>query len=89
MAVRKRVLVSGRVQGVFFRDTCRRRAQQEGVSGSARNLPDGRFEAIFEGDPDAVEALVKWCHDGPPHAAVEAVEVSDERPGGTTGFEVA
>jgi acylphosphatase len=86
MTVRRRVLVSGDVQGVFFRETCRRMAAGVGVSGSIRNLPDGRVEAFFEGDPDAVERLVDWCRSGPPAATVEGVETSDQDPVGETGF---
>jgi acylphosphatase len=80
------VLVSGRVQGVFFRDTCRRRAEATGVSGWVRNRPDGRVEALFEGAPAAVDALVAWCGQGPPHAAVETVEIFDEQLSGAEGF---
>jgi acylphosphatase len=80
------VLVSGRVQGVFFRDTCRRRAQDAGVSGWVRNTHDGRVEALFEGPPVAVEALVAWCRQGPPRAAVDAVEIFDEELSGAKGF---
>jgi acylphosphatase len=85
---RKRVLVSGFVQGVFFRDSCRSQAQRAGVAGWVRNLDDGRVEAVFEGEPAAVDRLVAWAHDGPPHAAVRAVEVVDEEPEGLARFEV-
>ncbi|MQA99174.1 MAG: acylphosphatase [Actinobacteria bacterium] len=88
MAVRRRVLVSGRVQGVFFREACRRRAEGEGVAGAIRNLPDGRVEASFEGDPDAVRRLVVWCRSGPPSATVEELEEIEEDPIGETGFRV-
>ena len=77
MGVRKRLLVSGRVQGVFFRDSCRREAGRLGVSGSATNLDDGRVEVIAEGDESAVSALIEWCREGPPHAEVRGVEVED------------
>ncbi|MEV1050728.1 acylphosphatase [Streptomyces sp. NPDC049887] len=86
--VRKRVVVSGVVQGVFYRDTCRRVAEEHGVSGWVRNLADGRVEAVFEGGPDAVETLVRWARSGPPSADVHSVEVSDEEPEGLAGFEV-
>ncbi|MFE7773127.1 acylphosphatase [Streptomyces sp. NPDC057445] len=86
--VHKRVIVSGLVQGVFFRDTCRRVASEYGVSGWVRNLADGRVEAVFEGDPDAVETLVRWARQGPPSAVVESVEVWEEAPEGLEGFEV-
>lgn len=77
MSVRKRALVSGRVQGVFFRDSCRREAERVGVTGSARNLDDGRVEVIAEGDEDAVEALIDWCREGSPQSQVKSVEVED------------
>ncbi|MEV7520331.1 acylphosphatase [Streptomyces sp. NPDC091371] len=76
--VRKRVIVSGTVQGVFFRDTCRREALEHGVAGWVRNLPDGDVEALFEGGEDAVEAMVRWARTGPPAAVVRAVEVREE-----------
>jgi acylphosphatase len=87
-AVRKRVVVSGRVQGVFFRDSCRRRALDEGVSGWVANTDAGEVEACFEGDRDAVERLVEWCRTGPPAARVDSISVEDEQPRGTRGFEV-
>jgi acylphosphatase len=80
------VLVSGRVQGVFFRDTCRRRAQAAGVSGWVRNRDDGRVEALFEGPPDAVDQLARWCREGPPQAHVDGVEIFDEELSGVDGF---
>ncbi|MER7009448.1 acylphosphatase [Dactylosporangium sp. NPDC000555] len=86
--IRKRVLVSGRVQGVFFRDTCRRAAETRGVAGWVRNLPDGRVEAVFEGDDEAVEALVAWSRHGPESAHVTGVEVRDGPPEGLTGFRI-
>ena len=89
MAIRRRVLVSGHVQGGFFRETCRDKAESLGVAGSARNLPDGRFEAIFEGDPDAVEQLVRWCREGPSSARVQGVEVIEEEPRGERSFSVS
>jgi acylphosphatase len=86
--IRRRVTVSGRVQGVWFRDSCRERARGLGVAGRVHNLSDGRVEAVFEGEPDAVEAMVAWCHDGPEHAVVVSVDVVDEQPQGETGFEM-
>lgn len=73
--IRAHVFISGLVQGVYFRDSARREAQRHGVTGWIRNLPDGRVEAVFEGRPKDVEALVAWCHHGPPHARVERVDV--------------
>ena len=86
--VRNRVLVSGRVQGVFFRDTCRRVAEQHGVAGWVRNLPDGRVEAVFEGPADQVRRLVEWAHAGPRMAVVDQVAVEAETPEGLAGFRV-
>jgi acylphosphatase len=85
---RRRVIVSGRVQGVFFRDTMRRRAQSAGVAGWARNTPEGSVEAVFEGEPGAVAELVEFCRRGPSRAEVDSVKVEDEEPEGLSGFEV-
>ena len=82
----RRVVVAGRVQGVFFRDTCRRRALAAGVTGWVRNRADGRVEAQFEGPPAAVAALVEWCREGPPQASVDSVDVSEEVLSGAEGF---
>ena len=78
----------GRVQGVFFRDTTRRRADASGVAGWVSNRPDGAVEAVFEGDPAAVGQLVDFCRTGPSRAEVESVEVVEEEPEGLSGFEV-
>jgi len=86
LVVRYRVLVSGRVQGVFFRDTCRRLAQEHGVAGWVRNLPDGRVEAVFEGPAQDVDRLVAWAHHGPRHAVVDHVAVQAEPPEGLDTF---
>jgi len=86
--MRKHVVVHGRVQGVFFRDSTRQRAQAAGVAGWVANRPDGAVEAVFEGDDDAVESLVAWMHDGPRGADVERVELEDDEAEGLTGFEV-
>lgn len=82
------MLVSGRVQGVFFRDECRRRAASEGVSGWIANRADGRVEAWFEGAPAAVDAMVAWCRQGPRRASVENIEVAPETPAGVDGFRI-
>jgi acylphosphatase len=87
--MRRRVIVHGRVQGVFFRDTTRRLAESRGVAGWARNNPDGSVEAVFEGDADAVDEMVRFAQEGPRGAAVERAEVVDEEPEGLTGFQVA
>lgn len=85
---RTRVLVSGRVQGVYYRDTCRREALRHGVAGWVRNLPDGRVEAVFEGEPTAVATMVDWARGGPPRAEVTGTEVLEEEPEGLAGFQV-
>lgn len=86
--VRRRVVVHGRVQGVGFRYAVARTAKRRGVSGSARNRADGTLEAVFEGDPEAVESLVRFCHDGPRGAEVERLEVFEEEPEGLSRFNV-
>lgn len=87
--VRRRVIVHGRVQGVFFRDTTRRTAESRGVSGWVRNNPDGSVEAVFEGPEEAVGAMVGFAQEGPRGAMVESVDVRDEEPEGLTGFRVS
>ena len=89
MTVAKRILVSGRVQGVFYRDSCRQEAERLGLAGSARNLDDGRVEVIAEGDGDAVRRLIEWCRTGPSHADVDSVEETDVEPRGESGFRTA
>ena len=86
--IRRRVIVHGRVQGVFFRDSMRRLAQQRGVSGWAANRWDGTVEAVLEGDDEAVERVVEFAHQGPRGAQVESVEVFNEEPEGLSGFAV-
>jgi acylphosphatase len=86
--VRYRVLISGHVQGVFFRDTCRRMAERHGVSGWVRNLPDGSVEAVFEGTDGEVRHLVDWSRHGPRSAVVRDVRVQAEPPEGISGFQV-
>jgi acylphosphatase len=85
---RSRVIVHGHVQGVFFRDTTRRLARERGVAGWVRNRPDGLVEAVFEGEPEAVDALIEFSRSGPRGAAVARVEVSEEEPEGLEGFEI-
>lgn len=86
--IRRHVIVHGRVQGVFFRDTARRMAQSRGVAGWVRNAPDGTVEAVFEGDEEAVESMIRWCHEGPRGAVVGRVEVGGEEPEGLAGFRI-
>jgi acylphosphatase len=87
-AARRRVVVHGNVQGVFFRDSTEKEAGSRGVAGWVRNRDDGAVEAVFEGDPEAVQALVDFCRDGPSRADVDRVDVTDEEPEGLSGFEV-
>ena len=84
----RRAIVSGRVQGVFFRDSCRSRALELGVAGTVENLADGTVALVAEGDPGAVDALLAWCRGGPPRAVVTDVAVRDEAPRGHEGFRV-
>jgi acylphosphatase len=86
--IRRRVVVHGLVQGVFFRDTVRRRAVQLGVAGWVRNNWDGTVEAVFEGQPEAVDALVTLCNEGPRGARVDRAEVSEEAPEGLDFFAI-
>jgi acylphosphatase len=86
--VRRRVVVHGWVQGVFFRDTVRRRATAARVAGWVRNNRDGTVEAVFEGEPADVERLVAFCHEGPRGAQVDRVEVTEEDPEGLRDFDI-
>ncbi len=88
MARRVHVVVSGRVQGVFFRTSCAGRARELGVAGFVRNLPDGRVEAAFEGPEEGVDAMVAWCRHGPEWAEVRSVETSVEELLGEPGFRI-
>jgi Acylphosphatases len=86
--VRRRVTARGRVQGVGFRYTCARAARAVGVSGWVRNRADGTVEAVFEGEPGAVEQLIEWMRSGPPGALVTGVDIAAEKPSGAPGFEI-
>lgn len=86
--IRRRIIVRGHVQGVFFRDSLRRLAQQRNVAGWVSNRYDGAVEAVLEGDEDAVERLVEFAHRGPRGAQVESVEVLAEEPEGLGGFSI-
>jgi acylphosphatase len=86
---RVRVFVSGQVQGVFYRATCRDLARGRGLGGYVRNLPDGRVEAAFEGPEDQVDAMVAWCREGTDYAHVDDVDVTGEEPRGDREFRVA
>ena len=82
------VLISGRVQGVFFRATTQREARARDLDGWVRNRSDGRVEAVFEGPEPAVEELIEFCHEGSPAASVESVETEYEQPRGESGFRI-
>jgi acylphosphatase len=86
--IRRRVLISGRVQGVGYRDTCQRLASERGVTGWVRNLGDGRVEAVFEGTEEQVDGMVEWASHGPRMAAIADVAVQTEPAAGLTEFVV-
>ena len=89
MKNRVHVFISGRVQGVFFRASTRNRALELGLKGWVRNLPDGRVEAVFEGEEEKVKEMLKWCHKGPAFASVSDVEYRTEKPTGEfNSFEI-
>jgi acylphosphatase len=86
--IRRRAVVHGRVQRVFFRDTARRMARSHGLVGWVRNTPEGTVEAVFEGEADAVESMLRWCEEGPRGATVERVDVTNEEPEGLAEFRI-
>jgi acylphosphatase len=86
--VRRRVVVHGRVQGVFFRDSTRERARAHGVAGWVANRSDGALEAVLEGESEDVDRVVRFLETGPPRAEVERIETSAESPEGLSGFSV-
>ena len=88
MAIARRVRIHGRVQGVFFRDSAREEAARLRVAGWVRNCSDGTVEAVFEGPPDAVSALVEFCRAGPGASTVEHLDVESEEPEGLSAFDV-
>jgi acylphosphatase len=88
VTTRRRVVARGRVQGVFFRDATRRAAESRGVAGWVCNRGDGAVEAVFEGESDAVDSMLRFVGDGPGRAEVEGLEVVPEEPEGLSGFEV-
>jgi acylphosphatase len=85
--IRRHLIVHGRVQGVFFRDSTRESAENEGVSGWAANRDDGTVEVVLEGAPDAVESVIGFCRTGPMSADVTSVDITEEEPEGPSGFE--
>jgi acylphosphatase len=84
--IRRRIVVGGLVQGVYFRDSCRRQALANNVAGWVRNRRDGKVEAVFEGTAESVERLLRWARHGPEDAVVKSVSVQDEEPQGDNGF---
>ncbi len=88
MRVRRHVIARGQVQGVWFRGATQEQARARGVDGWVRNQRDGSVEAVFEGSPEAVEALLVWCREGPRSARVDALEVTDEPEEALHGFEI-
>lgn len=86
--IRRHVTVSGHVQGVFFRETCRREARARGVAGWVRNNGDGTVEAVLEGEPEAVDKVLAWMRTGPASARVSGVQAQREEPVGERGFTV-
>jgi acylphosphatase len=86
--IRRRVVVHGRVQGVFFRDSAQERGRAHGVAGWVRNRPDGAVEAVLEGPAEAVDRVVRFLENGPPRAEVSDIEVREEEPEGLSGFEI-
>jgi acylphosphatase len=88
MQVRRHLLVSGQVQGVSYRDSCRRVAEAHDVTGWVRNLGQGQVEAVFEGGIAAVDAVLDWARHGPDLADVTDVRVREEEPQGLVGFQI-
>ena len=86
--IRRRAIVHGRVQGVFFRDSTRERANAHGVAGWVTNRPDGAVEAVLEGPPDGVQSVLRFLETGPPQASVDHVDISEEVPEGLAEFSV-
>jgi acylphosphatase len=86
---RAHVKISGEVQGVFFRDSTRQKAEELGLAGWVKNVPDGQVEALFEGPPEKVREMIRWCEEGPQRASVENVDTNFEGASGDLeGFEV-
>ncbi len=78
MKTHKHVLISGKVQGVFFRANTKQKAEQLGVTGWVKNTSDGKVEAIFEGDEEDVNEIITWCHQGPSLARVDDVDIKEK-----------
>lgn len=88
MTTRRRVVVHGRVQGVFFRGSTQEHARSVGVNGWVRNRPNGTVEAVFEGSEAQVQEMIRYCREGPPWARVERLDEFDEAPEGLAGFAI-
>ena len=86
--IRRRLVVHGHVQGVFYRDSARHAARNEGVAGWAANRSDGAVEVVLEGPPEAVESVAGYCRTGPSSAEVRSVDEHEETPEGLTGFQI-
>ena len=87
--IRSHIFVKGKVQGVYYRQNTMEAAKANGVTGWVRNEPDGSVLAVFEGEPDRVERMCRWCRTGPDHARVSRVDVTEEEPEGLTSFVVS
>ena len=85
MKINVRVIISGRVQGVWFRASTKQKAEQLGLMGWVRNTADGKVEAVFEGEENVVNQMIKWCYLGPPLSKVQNIEIKKQNP--TNGFE--
>ncbi|MCT7950412.1 acylphosphatase [Ancylothrix sp. C2] len=86
--IRTHLIISGKVQGVGYRYYTAQQAKQLGITGWVKNLPDGRVEAIFEGNKQAITDMINWCHQGPPAAEVTEVTINHEKPQGCNQFEI-
>jgi acylphosphatase len=84
-----KVIITGKVQGVYFRETARQEALKLGISGLVRNEPDGTVYIEAEGENEAVNTFIRWCHVGPPGAVIESVSVSEQPAGGYTDFKIS
>lgn len=76
-SIQKRLTITGRVQGVFFRLETQKEAKRLGISGYVKNLPDGSVEAVIQGDAQTVEKMIRWCYQGPPASRVDHIDLSD------------
>ena len=86
--IRRRLVITGRLRGAMFRESYLREARRLGVRGWALHREDGRTEAVFEGQPQAVDAMIAWARTGPAHDYVTSIEVVEEEPGEEEGFAI-